>query len=90
VAIEYLRNFARLEPAAREMARNYPVWARSLVDPESFENEQIRLGQVWTLVCVPTQGIVPDPFREGEGVVAEGKSTVSAARVQEGEGKTSR
>ena len=72
------------------MARNYPVWARSLVDPESFENEQRRLGQVWTLVGVPTQGIVPDPFREGQGVVAEGKSTVSAARVQEGEGKTSR
>jgi cytochrome c-type biogenesis protein CcmE len=55
------------------MARNYPVWARSLVDPESFENEQRRLGQVWTLVGVPTQGIVPDPFREGQGVVAEGK-----------------
>ena len=36
------------------MARNYPVWARSLVDPESFENEQIRLGQVWTLLGVPT------------------------------------
>ena len=36
------------------MAKNYPVWARSLVEPESFENEQIRLGQVWTLLGVPT------------------------------------
>jgi hypothetical protein len=36
------------------MARNCPVWARSLVDPESFENEQIRLGQMWTLLGVAT------------------------------------
>ena len=36
------------------MARNYPVWARSLVDPVSFENEQIRLGQIWTLLGVAT------------------------------------
>src|SRR5262249_17028371 len=36
------------------MARTYPVWARSLVDPVSFENEQIRLGQIWTLLGVAT------------------------------------
>jgi len=27
------------------MARNCPIWARSLVDPASLEHEQIRCGQ---------------------------------------------
>lgn len=36
------------------MARNYPAWARSLIDPASFEHEQTRLGQIWTLLGVAT------------------------------------
>ena len=38
----------------REVARNYPAWARSLIDPASFEHEQTRLGQIWTLLGVAT------------------------------------
>jgi len=34
------------------MARNYPVWARSLIGPTSFEHEQTRLGQMWTLLAL--------------------------------------
>src|SRR5262245_34713874 len=43
------------------MARNYPVWARSLIDPTSFEHEQARLGQIWTLL-----GVVTDVTNDGD------------------------
>src|SRR5215510_1623908 len=43
------------------MARNDPVWARSLVDPASFEHEQTRLGQMWTLL-----GVVTDVANDGD------------------------
>src|SRR5262245_33785468 len=43
------------------MARNYPVWARSLIDPTSFEHEQARLGQIWSLL-----GVVTDVTNDGD------------------------
>jgi phenylpropionate dioxygenase-like ring-hydroxylating dioxygenase large terminal subunit len=43
------------------MVRNYPAWARSLIDPASFEHEQTRLGQIWTLL-----GVVTDVANDGD------------------------
>jgi phenylpropionate dioxygenase-like ring-hydroxylating dioxygenase large terminal subunit len=43
------------------MVRNYPAWARSLIDPASFEHEQTRLGQMWTLL-----GVVTDLTNDGD------------------------
>jgi hypothetical protein len=43
-------NFIKRLPVAGEMARKYPIWARSSVEPVSSANEQMRLGQIWTLL----------------------------------------
>jgi phenylpropionate dioxygenase-like ring-hydroxylating dioxygenase large terminal subunit len=43
------------------MVRNYPAWARSLIDPASFEHEQTRLGQTWTLL-----GVITDIANDGD------------------------
>jgi hypothetical protein len=36
------------------MARKYLIWARSSVEPVSSANEQMRLGQIWTVLGVVT------------------------------------
>jgi phenylpropionate dioxygenase-like ring-hydroxylating dioxygenase large terminal subunit len=43
------------------MTRNYPIWARALADPASFEHEQMRLGRTWTML-----GVVTDVANDGD------------------------
>ncbi len=43
------------------MDNRYPSWARTIADPASFEREQARLGQIWTLL-----GLITDLPKDGD------------------------